>query len=82
MSFNELRKLLFVVFESRIIIRQFKTSELLHHCNCIQHELLKRGLKPYYALKIKKHFEDSCLMEGEAIEERSDEGNEVEPVGN
>lgn len=43
MSFNKLRLLLYEVFESRLIIKQFKTKDLKHYYKCIKLELKKRG---------------------------------------
>ena len=43
MSFNELCLLLYEVFESRLIIKQFKTKDLEHYKKCIDLELKKRG---------------------------------------
>lgn len=43
MSFNQLRLLLYEVFESRLIIKQFKTKDLKHYKKCIDLELRKRG---------------------------------------
>lgn len=46
MSFNQLRLLLYDVFESRLVIKQFKTKDLMHYYECIKLELnrRKRGL--------------------------------------
>lgn len=43
MSFNQLRLVLYEVFEQRLFIKQFKTEDLKHYKKCINSELKKRG---------------------------------------
>lgn len=42
MSFNQLRLLLYEVFAQRLVIKQFKTKDLMHYKKCIDLELKKR----------------------------------------
>lgn len=65
MDFKDLKLCISHCFQSRILIKNFESGELLDYHKCIQNELEKRGFRPFATFVLSKKMKEMLLRNEE-----------------